>query len=168
MERLPGVIITAALMVLAGTLAMAMSPRFRALVRPPAVAYETGDPFSEAVFGTASATRRLIVVSGPNCGASDRSHAFLADAVSAAGAAGMTVWLYTTEAGSPAIGDYAARLGIGRDRIVPVDLTATRIGLMPTLVLLDRDPTVLQYWETPADEDAHARILQTLRTNRRP
>lgn len=153
-----------ALVLVLGTLAMAASPRFRAFLQPVAApAYGPGDHFEGPAPVTADATRALIVVAGPNCGATERAHAFLAEAVSVATIAGTRVWLYTPEAGHPEIATYAARLGIDRKHIVAVDPAATRLRLMPSLALLDGDHTVLSFWQGAPDAETGGTILQSLR-----
>lgn len=167
LERLPVAVIAVALVLLLGTLAMAVSPRFRALLRPAALAaYQVGDQFEGPTFVTQSA-RALVVVAGPNCGATERAHTFLADAVSAATAAGDSVWLFTSEAAHPEIEPYAARLGIDARHIVAVDPSATKIRIMPTLALVNRRHIVLRFWEGAPDTVTGEAILTTLRTDAR-
>jgi hypothetical protein len=168
LERLPGAVITTALVLLLGTWAMVASPRVRALMLPAAPAvYAPGDAFEPIAFDTSASSRTLVVVSGPNCGASEASHAFLAEAVSAARAAGIAVWLYTPEAADPGIGPYATRLGIAADRIRAIDTAATKIRVMPTLALLDQNAAVLNFWEHAPTAVTGPAILQTLRADLR-
>lgn len=167
-ERLPIGVMALSLVLVLGTLAMAASPRLRAFIRPAAgPAYQAGDRFDEAAFGTESTARTLVVVSGPNCGASERGHAFLAEAVSTALAAGIGAWLYTPEAAHPEIAQYATRLGIAPDHIVAVDPAATKITVMPTLALLAGNHAVLNLWERVPDADTGQAILRTLRADLR-
>lgn len=166
LDRLPGMVITIALVLVLGTLAMAASPRFRALLRPAAApAYSPGDRFEGPAPVTALPTRTLVVVAGPNCGATERSHATLAEAVSTATTAGIGVWLYTPEAAHPEIALYASGLGIDREHIRAVDPAATRLRIMPSLALLDRDYTVLNFWQGAPDAETGGSILQILRTD---
>ena len=166
LDRVPGVVITFALVLLLGTLAMAASPRFRAFLRPaPAPAYGPGDRFEGPAPVTALPTKTLVVVAGPSCGATERSHAFLVEAVSAATSAGMGVQLYTPEAAHPEIAAYAAGLGIDRKHIVAVDPAATRLQIMPSLALLDRDHTVLNFWQSTPDPETGETILHILRAD---
>ena len=164
LDRLPSVVITIAIVLILGTLAMAASPRFRAFLQPVAApAYGPGDHFEGPAPVTALPTRALVVVAGPNCGATERSYAFLAQAVSTATAAGISVWLYTPEGAHPEIAQYAAGLGINREHIVAVDPAATRLRIMPSLALLDRDHTVVNFWQSAPDAETGEAILHTLR-----
>lgn len=167
LERLPVAVIAVALVLLIGTVAMAVSPRVRAWLRPAELAaYQVGDQFEGPAFVTQSA-RALVVVAGPNCGATERAHAFLADAVSAATAAGDTAWLFTSEATHPEIAHYAARLGIDAKHIVAVDPAATKLRVMPTVALLDRNHTVLNFLQSAPDAEAGEALLRALRTGAR-
>lgn len=166
LQRLPSVVITSALVLVFGTLAMAGSPRLRALLMPAApVAYSPGDRFEGPVQVTAQSAKTLVVVAGPNCGATERAQAFLAEAVAVATAAGINVWLYTPEAAHPEIGRYAVRLGINGKQIVAVDQMSTKLLVMPTLALLDRDHTVVNFWQSVPDAETGEAILHTLRTD---
>lgn len=167
LQRLPSVVITIALVLVLGTLAMAASPRLRAMLMPAAsVAYSPGDRFEGPAHATARSAKTLVVVAGPNCGATERVHAFLAEAVSAARTAGISVWLYTPEAAHPEIGQYADRLGINGQQIVMVDQASTKLRVMPTLALIDRDHTVLNFWQSAPDPVTGEAILSALRTKR--
>lgn len=165
LERLPSVVIAIALVLVLGTLAMAANPRLRAFMRPAAApAYSPGDHFEGPARVTAQSAKILVVVAGPNCGATERAHAFLAQAVSVARAAGISVWLYTPDAAHPEIAQYASGLGLDREHIVAVDPAATRLRLMPSLALLDRDRTVLRFWPAAPDAQTGDAILHTLGT----
>jgi hypothetical protein len=167
-ERLPSVIITLALTLILGTVAMAVSPRFRGFIRPPSPpAYAAGDLFEAADLLTSGASNVLVVVAGPNCGAADRVHDFLAQAVTAATSAGATPWLYTVEAAHPETAAYAARLGISADHIVAVNIATTKVKSMPTVALLNRDHRVLHYWPDAPDPQASEGILGILRSTGR-
>ena len=166
LQRLPSVVITVALVLVLGTLAMGVSPRLRAFLMPAApVAYSPGDRFEGPARVTAQSAKTLVVVAGPNCGATERAEAFLAEAVAAATAAGLSVWLYTPEAAHPEIGRYAAGLGISDQQIVAVDPASTRLQVMPTLALLDRDHAVVNFWPRVPDTETGDAILHTLRAD---
>ena len=61
----------------------------------------------------------------------------------------------------------ATGLGIDRGHLVAVDPAATKLRVMPSLVLLDRDHTVLNFWQSAPDAETGDAILHTLRTGPR-
>ena len=168
LHRLASVVITIAIALVVGTLAMAASPRLRAILMPASpAAYNPGDRFEGPAPVAALSAKALVVVAGPNCGATERAHAFLADAVATATAAGISVWLYTPEAAHPEIAQYATRLGISRENVVAVDPGATKLRVMPSLAVLDRNHAVLRFWQGAPDAETGDAILHTLRTGQR-
>jgi thiol-disulfide isomerase/thioredoxin len=118
----------------------------------------------------ASGPRTLVLFASSTCAACRKAAPFFKSLVSEAARGGgvqMRVVMDTlSHADRTEALAYVATLGLDPTALVAVDLKATRITRVPTLVLVDRDGTVLSDWESPMPQDEVLRSLVSLRSAR--
>lgn len=54
---------------------------------------------------------------------------------------------------------YEVSVGLDRTALIAIDLSATRVRRVPTLVLIDRSGTVLSDWESPLPQNEILRAM---------
>jgi len=151
------------LAVLALTVALVLYPTMAGAVTspppPPPPAYEVGSTIDTPRDWHANSPFTLVLFAQSSCGACQRAQPFLRHVVEALGESAPVV-LVSPGADRSAEARFGESLGLSATAVqmAPAGL---RARVTPTLVLVDRDGTILHVWEgvPPAQQQA---ILQTL------
>jgi thiol-disulfide isomerase/thioredoxin len=131
--------------------------------------YEVGQRIDLPAPALASAPRTLVLFASSNCAACRKAAPFFRSLASEAAGGGVPMRVVMdslSNADRTEALAYISSLGLDRAALVAVDLKATRINWVPTLVLVDRAGTVLSHWESPMPQDEVRRTLVSLRSTR--
>jgi thiol-disulfide isomerase/thioredoxin len=171
--RLVVVVAVACVAVIAVTVAALAEPAVRAQFGfgpARATSYEVRQRIDLPASAYAAAPRTLVLFARGNCAACRKAAPFfkmLASELAGRGGLQMRVVMdAASDADRTEAIAYVASLGLDRTALVAVDLEATRIKRVPTLVLVDRDGTVLFDWESPMPQDEVLRTLVSLQSAR--
>jgi hypothetical protein len=151
-------------LVLAATLGYVAWPRMAAAVgvKPAATPppYAAGEAIDVPAAWYDRADTTLILFARASCAACDKAKPFLAQLVARVASRGDAVMAHPP--GAPADDQAFARgLGFSPDRIVVVD-TALKVRATPTVVLVNRQGTILGAWEGVGADDRQAAILKAV------
>ena len=138
LERLALGVAVASVVLVAGTAAAVARPGVRAALGLSRGAYAARQRIDIPAQAYDSASYTLVLFARSSCAACQRSSIFFKQLVAEAVADGIDVRLVSSAPVASEELAYARELGFEERQVVPLDLRALRLRLVPTIVLVDR------------------------------
>ena len=149
-RRVAALFAAGAVLAVLATVALAASPSVRLALGMGAdtPSFVPGDALSIPEALREPASRTLVVFADATCGVCERGKALLADVVRGVGSVPhVSVKLVTGTAWPDSQRAYARALGLDDTAWATADLSRLKVRRVPTVVLIDRDGSVIQSWE---------------------